>query len=72
MMKRYGVQIPFAGHFYVEVEAESVDEAKRLALNENPFDEKSDAEIEEVEYYMQMNQGNISYCTLSEISVEEI
>ncbi len=71
-MKKYGVQVPFAGHFYVEVEADNEADAQELALQENPFDEKSEATIEEVEYFSQMNRGNISYCTLSEISIEEI
>ena len=45
---------------------------KQLAFEENPFDENSDAEILEVEYYEQMNRGNVAYCTLSEIDIEEI
>ena len=71
-MKKYAVMVPFAGHFYVEVEAESESEAKEIAMNENPFDDESDAEIMEIEYYEQMNKGNVSYCTLSEIDIEEI
>ncbi len=64
--------IPFAGHYIVEVEAEDKEQAKQLAFEENPFDENSDAEILEVEYYEQMNKGNVAYCTLSEIDIEEI
>ena len=71
-MKKYAVMVPFAGHFYVEVEADSEDDAKSIALDENPFDKDSDAEIMEIQYYQQMNQGNVAYCTLSEIDVEEM
>jgi len=71
-MKKYAVQVPFAGHFYVEVKAEDAEEAKMLALQANPFDKDSDADIMEIEYYEQMNRGNIFYGTLSEIDIEEM
>ena len=71
-MKKYGVMVPFAGHFYIEVEAEDKAHAKELAFNESPFDDKSNAELIELEYFERMNRGNISSCTLSEIDIEEI
>ena len=71
-MKKYAVMVPFAGHFYVEVEVENEEEAKQKALDSNPFDKNSDAEVMEIEYYEQMNQGNIAYCTLSAIDIQEI
>jgi len=71
-MKKYGVMVPFAGHFYVEVEAENEEEAKGKAFEANPFGDDDDADIMEVNYYEQMNRGNVAYCTLSEVDIQEI
>ena len=56
-MKTYLVTIPLAGHFSVEVEAESKEQAIEKAQEADP----KDGELQ-YEYLTRFNQGNVCYC----------
>ncbi len=59
MAKTYGVTIPFAGHLYIELEADSEEDAIDRAL------ESPDLTIdcaEDWETMRQFNHGNVCYC----------
>lgn len=58
MAKRvYGVTLPIAGHAYIEVEAESEEEAKSLA-----FEGVSSKNIEDWEALETFTSGNVCHC----------
>lgn len=64
----FGVRVPVAGHMYIEVEAESDDEAIDKAM--------ATVEIKHIEGWepmKQFNEGNVCYCPRPwEVSVEEL
>lgn len=53
----YHVTIPIAGHAYLTVEAESVEEAIEIAMGEVTIDH-----IETWDPVEAFNQGNVCYC----------
>jgi hypothetical protein len=57
MSKPYSVKIPIAGHAFVEVEADSEEEAIEKAIEEATI-----SHVEEWEAIKQFNQGNVCYC----------
>ena len=57
-MKTYGVRLPVAGHVYVEVEAESEEDAIDKAFEESYTVD----DLVEWETLRQFNQGNVCYC----------
>lgn len=56
-MKTFGVTLPFAGHLYIEVEAENEKAAIAKA-----FDEATADHIQDWESLQRFNQGNVCYC----------
>jgi hypothetical protein len=65
---KYSVKVPYCGYAYVEVEADSEEEAIQVALEtENLFDM-----IEEGDFYEQLVEGNIFNGCLNEAEVEEL
>jgi hypothetical protein len=55
--KTWEVTVPIAGHAYVEVEAETEEEAIEKAINNIQIDD-----IQEWTALEQFNQGNVCYC----------
>lgn len=67
-MKTYGVLIPIAGHAYIEVEADDVEEAEEKA-----FMEIKQEHIEDWDLLRAFNRGNVCYCPSPwEVEVGEI
>lgn len=58
-MKNYSVTIPIAGHFIIEVDAESEEQAIEKAMN---ADEK-DGELQ-YEFLTRFHEGNVCYCPI--------
>lgn len=56
-MKTYGVTVPITGHAFIEVEAESEDDAIREALESISLEH-----IESWEAIRAVNTGNICHC----------
>ena len=67
-MKKYGVSIPIAGYVYIEVEADSEEDAIDKAFDKG-YEDKDIAEIEMFDKLIEGNVCNV-YCT--EASAEEI
>ena len=67
-MKKYGVSIPIAGYVYMEVEAESKEEALEKVFDEGYKDD----EIAELDMYDVLVEGNVCYTYHTEVEVEEI
>lgn len=66
-MRVYSVTIPIAGHLFVEVEAESAEQA--IAKAHEDYDPK-DAQWETLDRF---NSGNVCYCPSPwEIQVEDM
>ena len=57
MAKTYSVTVPIAGHAFIEIEADSEEEAIELAINEVTLEN-----IEEWTSLAQFNRGNVCYC----------
>ncbi len=57
-MKTYSVKIPIAGHAYIEIEADSEEEAIDKAF----ASEITNEDIESWDTVRQFNQGNVCYC----------
>jgi hypothetical protein len=69
-MAKYQVTIPVAGHVFMEVEANSPDEAIERAMFEGEF---RSSDIEGWELLEAFNRGNICYCPQPwEATAEEI
>ncbi len=67
-MKTYSVLIPIAGHCFVEVEAESEEQAKSKAFEKISLDN-----IEDWEALDSFNTGNVCHCpTPWEIEIDEL
>ncbi|MCP3681275.1 MAG: hypothetical protein GY861_01165 [bacterium] len=67
-MKTYGVMIPIAGHCFVEVEAESEEQAKSKAFEKISLDD-----IDDWEPLEQFNTGSVCHCpTPREIEIDEL
>lgn len=67
-MKKYAVKVPIAGYVYKEVEANSEEEAMDIALNDGwCYDE-----LDEMEMYDKINEGNVGYLRYDEIEAEEL
>ena len=65
-MSKYGVSIPVTGYIYVEVDADSEEEAENLALN-------MDLTIDSIESWSPCRsvvQGNVCSAELREIEAE--
>jgi hypothetical protein len=58
----YAVSVPYCGYAYVEVEAESEEEAIKVALEQDDLFDK----IEEGEFLEQIVEGNIFHGILNE------
>ena len=56
-MKTYAITVPIAGHAFVEVEAETEEQAHQKAIEEVTLHH-----IEEWEALEQFNQGNVCFC----------
>jgi len=67
-MKTYGVEIPFTGYIYVEVEAKNTDEAKEKAFDTD-FDK---SEIMSLDYHEHITKGNICNAAKNDIEVFEV
>lgn len=65
---KYEVDIPIAGFIYVEVEAESKKEAIELAMNM----EWNDDDIQELDKYEKLVEGNVCYTYHSKATAREI
>lgn len=67
-MKKYVVKAPIAGYIYKEVEANSEEEAIDLALSDGwCYDE-----LEELEMYNKVVEGNVCYLPYNKVEVKEI
>jgi hypothetical protein len=65
---KYGVRVPYCGYAYVEVEADSEEEAINVALEvEDLFDK-----IEEGEFLNRIMEGNCFYGVLNKSDAEEL
>ena len=71
-MKHYSVAVPIAGVVYVEVDANSDEEAIDLAV-EHAFDniEASGDGLGELEAYRKLHYGNVSCVSLSQAEICE-
>jgi hypothetical protein len=67
-MKKYGVEIPIAGYVYIEVEAENKEEAIEIALET----EWSNDDIEELDTYNKLVEGNVCYTYHTRATAREI
>jgi len=56
-MRLWSVTMPIAGHAFLEVEAETEEQAREMAFNTVTFDH-----VEKWEALEQFNQGNVCYC----------
>ena len=73
-MPEYIVTIPICGYISKIIEAESEKDAIDAGLDENPFGDLKFAdgwELENIETYRHIFQGNISYIEFSEATAEE-
>lgn len=67
-MAKFNVTIPIAGHAFLEVEAESQEEAIQAAMEQVTLDH-----VEEWEPLEHFTRGNVCYCPSPwEIEAEEI
>ncbi len=67
-MKTYGVTLPITGTVYVEVEAESEDDAIEKALES----EVDSDDIESWETHRKIVQGNVFYGGQNEADAQEL
>lgn len=67
-MKKYGLSIPIAGYVYIEIEAENEQQAIDKAF-ENGWE---DEDVQELNMYEKLVQGNVCYVNHTRIDVEEI
>lgn len=67
-MKKYGVSVPIAGYIYKEVEANSKEEALEIVFEEGYEDE----DIQEIEMYGKLIEGNICHTYYTRAEVEEL
>ena len=67
-MKKFGVTIPLTGYVYVELEAESEEEAVAKGMAED----FSVVDIEDWETVEQVCQGNICYAMENKAYAEEL
>lgn len=68
MMALFDVVIPIAGHVYLQVEADTEEEAIDKAFNEATIED-----VEDWECLEQFNQGNVCYCPSPwEVEVREL
>ena len=73
-MPEYIVTIPICGYISKIIEAESEKDAIDAGLDENPFGDLKMVdgwELENIETYRHIFQGNISYIDVSEATAEE-
>ncbi|WP_291566721.1 MULTISPECIES: hypothetical protein [unclassified Clostridium] len=67
-MKKYGVYVPVAGYIYKEVEAESKEEALDKVFDEGYEDD----DIQEMDMYDIVVEGNVCHLNTSRAYAEEI
>lgn len=67
-MKRYGVSVPIAGYIYKEVEANSEEEA----LNKVFLDGWEDEDIQEIDMYESIIEGNVCHLYNTKAEVKEV
>lgn len=67
-MKKYGVTVPIAGYIYKEIEANSKGEAIEKVMEEGFEDE----DVEELEMYDKLVEGNICYTYQTKAAAKEI
>ena len=66
-MKSYYVTIPITGYVFVDIQAESEDEAKEKAFNSDFCSN----DIEEWSTHEKIVEGNVFYGMQNEIDIEE-
>ncbi len=67
-MKKYGVTLPIAGEAYVEVEANSEEEALEMAKSTVTLED-----LQEWDYMNKVNSGNVCHFPFAwEASVEDL
>lgn len=74
-MPKYSVLVPIAGAIYVEVEADSIDEAEDKAFEADwsiNFSSNDGAELHELEPYSKLVEGNVCRTYYTQIDAEEI
>jgi len=73
-MRKYEVVMPFTGSAYMEVEAETAEQAKEKFWEtaELIVDTKATNVDVEIEFTEHVTRGNVCYAVLSEVSVEEL
>ncbi|MBN3351902.1 hypothetical protein CF086_16525 [Clostridium botulinum] len=67
-MKKYSVYVPVAGYIYKEVEAENEEEALDKVFDEGYEDD----DIQEMDMYDKIAEGNVCYLNTSHAYAEEI
>ena len=67
-MAKYGVELPIAGWIYLEVNAESEEDAIEKAL-ETPWE---DDDVQELCTYKKLMTGNVIHVSKSQVSVRKI
>lgn len=67
-MKKYGLEIPIAGYVYLEIEADSEEEAIEKAFEQGW--EQDD--IQEIDMYEQIVEGNICHVWHNRVEVAEL
>lgn len=80
MKNEYGVIVPVAGAVCITVEAESAEEAKKIAMDTGwsmdiELIDKNESivaiDMHEIDQYERITQGNVLYAPFNEIEVEE-
>lgn len=67
-MAKYGVELPIAGWIYLEVNAESEEDAIEKAL-ETPW---KDDDVQELCAYKKLMTGNVVHVSKNKVSVRRI
>lgn len=67
-MKKYGVSVPISGYVYIEVEAENEEEALDKVFAQGFEDD----DIQELEMYEKLIEGNICHTHHTDTDIEEL
>jgi hypothetical protein len=67
-MKKFGVSVPIAGYVYIEVEAENKNEAIEKVFEQGYKED----DIQEMDMYEKIVEGNICNVWHNEVEVEEL
>lgn len=76
-MPKFDVRIPFTGVLYIQVEAESEERAKEIAMDEPVHlqirqNYVGGLQLEELETHDMITEGNVFYGLLNEVEVMEV